>query len=309
MPVRVKWVVHLAVLSPVGVAFLYGGRSPIVFVCALVVGAMIVRSLKGERALPYSRRGVAVILLVACAVVLYIHYIFTERLLTQGVTRYEDLVRRFEAVYNATPSPVIEEWLMPYVSPAVLMTLLNTHLYFTHEFFVLDLTLTYDGKIGPYFGHYQFYLLSAFIERFVPSLSFAEPIRSEAQAAGVFGWFSTAWGGMYLDFGYVGGLVATFVCGYVSASVFRDAVRRHRLAAELIACYVAGGILISPILSPFTVSISLPILTSILGSAWLITRAQRANSFPWASSAARRAHLGHPTNMGPPRTAFRHPGG
>src|SRR5262249_49283823 len=129
--------------------------------------------------------------------------------------------------------------------------------------------------IGPYFGQYQFYLLSALIERIAPSFSYAEAIRSEAQAAGVFGWFSTAWGGMFLDFGFYGALPVTLLCGFWSERIFRNAVRRHRLAAELIACYVAASILISPNLSPFTVSISLPILSAILCFSWLLNRQVR----------------------------------
>ena len=78
------------------------------------------------------------------------------------------------------------------------------------------------------------------------------------------GWFSTAWGGMYLDFGLFGALVAVAICGWLAAMVYRAALSTADDGARMLMCYVIAGIIASPILSIFTISISLPILVSMI---------------------------------------------
>jgi hypothetical protein len=224
----------------------------------------------------------------------YNNYIFAERRVYTGVQSFEQFLQRFEDIYQARPSPAAL-WLVDsaYAPPDAVMTLLHTSLYFTHEFGALDQTLAYDGALGPYYGQYQFYLPAAVLDRVAPSLSMVGLIREQAQDAGTYGWFATAWGAMYLDFGWTGAFCWSFLCGWMSAAIYKRALEEHSLGAELLMCYVIAGILISPNLSVFTVSISLPILASLSLAAVLVrgvpvTLQRRASMWPaWMPGPAR----------------------
>lgn len=260
-----RWLCHAALAAPIGFALLSGGRSPIVLIATIVVGAAVIRRLRNDSATPYRVVGRVFIVVCFGLFLTYYNYIFVERRLYSGVTAYSEFLQRFDLAYGATPSPVLGAIIdSGWISPDVVMSVAHTSLYFTHELPTLDRTLTYDGPLGPYLGQYQFYLISVLLERAVPSLSFAEAIRVDAQGLDVYGWFSTAWGSMYLDFGWWGALLATFVCGAVSARVYRAALRTRDVAQELVMCYVVAAILVSPTISVFTISISLPVLGSLL---------------------------------------------
>jgi oligosaccharide repeat unit polymerase len=142
--------------------------------------------------------------------------------------------------------------------------------YVTHEVPMLDRTLNATARVGPYYGAYEFYLVAAFVERVAPGLNIDAVMVPELKAADVYGWFSTAWGGMYLDFGLVGALICAALCGWFAGATYRRALSGSDDGARLLMCYAFAGILASPILSIFTISISLPILASLLLTSWML---------------------------------------
>lgn len=151
----------------------------------------------------------------------------------------------------------------PSTSEQVLMQLAMNYYYATHELPMLDRTLAYRGALGPYYGAYQFYLAAAFLDRLTP-WDVDALMLPQLKSANVYGWFSTAWGGMYLDFGVFGALVGVLLCGWLSGLVYRRALVWGDDAAKLLMCYVVAGIIATPVLSIFTISISLPILGALL---------------------------------------------
>jgi len=153
-----------------------------------------------------------------------------------------------------------------------MQVIINSY-YATHEIPMLDRTLAYTGQLGPYYGAYQFYLLAAFAQRVTPWWSVDAVMLPQLKAANVYGWFSTAWGGMYLDFGAGGALVAVLICGWLAGIVYRRALIDGDDGARLLMCYVVAGIIATPVLSIFTISISLPILVSLLVASFVISRA------------------------------------
>jgi oligosaccharide repeat unit polymerase len=92
----------------------------------------------------------------------------------------------------------------------------------------------------------------------------------QLKSANVYGWYSTAWGGMYLDFGVIGALVGILVCGWLAGRVYRRALINGDPGARLLMCYVVAGVIATPLLSIFTISISLLILMSLLVTAWIL---------------------------------------
>jgi hypothetical protein len=139
---------------------------------------------------------------------------------------------------------------------------------------VLDRTLAYRGELGPYYGGYQLYLLTALLSRLFPAWGLDRLMLDQLIGAEVYGFFSMAWGGMFLDFGIAGALLAIFICGAAAQYFFDRAVINRDPPAQLISSYVLAGIIATPILSMFTISISLPILFSIVVASWFLKEAR-----------------------------------
>jgi oligosaccharide repeat unit polymerase len=271
---RTTVLAHLGLLSPAIFSWLYGGRSPLWLLFVLVVGAVLARVLGGRPILPEGA-GRVVLAALVIANVAYTMYIFQDRRDQIDLRYYDQMKALFEDHYPGTPSPAIERLVKKgVVDVRHAMNGVILFYYFSHEMPVLELTMR-DSRAGPYFGQYQFYLLSAFLARVAPGLSLDARMTRDLRAVGVYGWFSSAWGGMYLDFGAIGAPVFAFLCGWLSGGTYREALRTQRLSSQLFFCYVVGGILVSPVFSMFTISISLPVLVSIALCAILLRTAPR----------------------------------
>jgi len=281
------WLAHLSLISPIALSMLYGGRSPLVLVVLLASGALIVRVLNNQTLFPQVAVARRLMLAFAVLGLLYNGYILAERRLRSGVEDYYSLINNIEISASATPTAWAEALIENgYIDSDVFMTLLSTHFYLTHGFSALDRTFEYDGALGPYYGQYQFYFVTASLSRVYPAASFEELITREMQLAGLYGTFLTAWGGVYVDFDWPCGLIVAFAYGWLSGRAYRRATVSQDLGAKLILCYVIAAILFSPITSPFGVSNSLPTLASILLCAWVL-RSNRIRAY----SARREAQL------------------
>ena len=250
--------------SPFLYSFVYGGRSPLFLVIGMACAAVLVRIL--TRSSPFASTAAALSLLGLIVVsVVYGSWILAERFAATDTTSIEQLQQRFETTYGATVTS-----LPPALSNDKAMHVVMDTYYFSHELPMLERTLNAKVAVGPYLGAYQLYLLAAFGERVVPSWNIDSVMIPQLKAANVYGWFSTAWGGMYLDFGLFGALVAVAICGWLAAMVYRAGLSTADDGARMLMCYVIAGIIASPILSIFTISISLPILVSMIITSALL---------------------------------------
>ena len=271
---------HLSLLSPVSYAVVYGGRSPLGVLVGLVVGAMLVRWARRLPPFPLQWVGRLVVVVGLVALVAYSGYIFAQRrALSTVVDSFVALEERFETIYEATIRPGIGDAVDAGLVPAAAATnFAMTYFYFTHEIPMLDRTLRAE-RFGPYFGQYQFYLPATAVWRMSPGLSTERRMITEAQRANTYGWFSSAWGSMYLDFGWTGALLMVALCGWVSEQLVRRVRRRGSVGAQLGLCYVYCGILASPVLSIFTISVSALFLAAILAAVYLVRRRPRRPVF------------------------------
>jgi hypothetical protein len=271
----------LGLASPFAYTFVYGGRSPLFLVIAMAIAAAGVRVIGGSWPFPNKLGAVSLIGLIAVTLI-YSSWIASERFASTS-TDYATLQARFAETYGASIGPlplsapgpaasipVPASGSQPSIGEQAVMHYVIDSYYVTHEIPMLDRTLNADTRMGPYLGAYQFYLIAAFVERVVPGVSIDAIMIPELRAANVYGWFSTAWGGMYLDFGIVGAILGVLICGWLAGHAYRRAMTASDDGARLLMCYASAGILASPILSIFTISISLPILVALATTAWLL---------------------------------------
>jgi hypothetical protein len=274
------WFAFASLASPFAYSYLYGGRSPLFLVLGMACGAIVVRLLSRQTPLPRGKTAPLLFATFVALIFVYSTWILSERFVATGANDYPTLQSRFETSYDATISPpgVCSPSFLPasttantraFCEQGLMHATLYTY-YFSHELPMLDRTLAAEPPLGPYYGAYQFYLASAFVERVLPSVSADAIMIPQLKAANVYGWFSSAWGGMYLDFGVVGALPGVLLCGWLSGRVYRSALVDGTPGGRLLMCYGVAGIIATPILSIFTISISLPILASLAITAALL---------------------------------------
>jgi hypothetical protein len=274
------WLAFASLASPFAFSYLYGGRSPLFLVLGMACGAIAVRVLSRQTALPRGKTAPLLFVAFVALIFVYSSWIVSERFVATGANDYPALQDRFETSYDASISPagLCRPSVLPASTSASTQSLCEQALmhatlytyYFSHELPMLDRTLAAEPPIGPYYGAYQFYLASAFVERVLPSVNADAIMIPQLKAANVYGWFSSAWGGMYLDFGVVGGLFGVLISGWLAGRVYRSALVDGTQGGRLLMCYVVAGIAATPILSIFTISISLPILVSLAITAALL---------------------------------------
>jgi hypothetical protein len=258
------FVVHVGLLSPLGFGVIYGGRSPLVLALGMIFGGMLVRRLCGQPRMRPTRFARMVMLGLIVFALVFGSYIFRQRAAVAGYT-YAGLAKYTANSYRATTRPWFEHLLNSNSGVAPIATdALLTHFYLTHEVFLLDRTLRYEGSIGPYFGAYQFNLVAALGSQIWPQFDAPRRIISDAAEANTYGYFPTAFGCMYLDFGLIGALVGTLICGLLAGKIFRWSLLTGELKSQLFMCFVIAGIIASPLLSVFTISIALPILFALV---------------------------------------------
>jgi hypothetical protein len=274
-------------------ALLYGGRSPLWFVCTLVLAAVAVRVIKHRSFLPRESLGRVLVAAFVIGALAYNVYVIRQRTELSGMREYEDYVAQM-GFYGAEPSP-LADGMRQWLDQDALVPALSTAFYFTHGFSILEKTLSYD-TLGPYLGRYQFALVSIVVGRLVPSMAPDDDMDDEMDAAGAYGVFSTMWGGMYLDFGSVGALGVLFVFGWLGGMAHKRAMQTDSLAAQLVECYSLAAIATSPVVSVFLPYISLPALASLLiGAGAVSLAAARTRDVVPAASADGVARLSVPS--------------
>ena len=282
---RTIWLAFLSLVGIFAYSYLYGGRTPLGLAVGMGFGAIGVRLLSRQAPLPRGLTGRFLFAGFLVLTAVYSEAVLADRLMTSGAVDYASLETRLETNNDAKIAPIPgfgtgkaeatssagSSEQTPGVSASsselfLMRVVVNLH-YFTHEVPTLDRALAHNGSLGPYYGAYQFNLIPALVTRIVPGWNLDRFMIPELQAANVYGYWPTAWGGMYLDFGVVGALIATFVCGWLAGVVYSRALRGNDDRARLLMCYVVAGIIATPLLPIFAISISLPILLSLVVTA------------------------------------------
>jgi hypothetical protein len=268
-----RWLAHLSLVSPFVYAWLYGGRSPIALFLAFAGGAMAIRRIQGQRALPGRITFKIFVVVLLALVAFYVSYIFRERDRFVQRSGYGALVTQLERSNDTETAAALRD--LPQrgrVAQAVAGDVLYLSYYFSHELPTLNRALTYQGRLGPYYGRYEMYLPSVLVGRVLPGLTAEKQITTEGQSANILGLFSTAWGAMFFDFGRGGALFFAFICGLFARHVYRRALRDGNLAAKLLLAYVIAGIIAIPVVSEFTISNALPTLLAIFVTGHYLSR-------------------------------------
>jgi hypothetical protein len=107
-------------------------------------------------------------------------------------------------------------------------------------------------------------VLSPLLQIFFPSNQHVEGMEAELKAAMVYGFFPTAWGAAFIDFGLVGAIIYILVWGVVAG--WSAAGRKHSdlMTPLLLLVFVLASILLSLVQGPLGMANSALVLVSLV---------------------------------------------
>lgn len=272
LPRRYILLVPLSLISPALFAYSYGGRSPVIAALLICVAAFLVRGMMGRPAIPRAKAVPAVLAAAVLAAALYNSFIFGERREFRNLGHYSAALRSFERAGLFRVRPWVDEWTgHGAVAPGVMLDAISSYFYLTVGVTGLERVLAFSDRLGPYAGQYQIQVLPIALDRLWPEISLLREMRHELFVAGAAGVFTTAFGSLYLDFGWTGLAVAVFLWGWLSGRYYRRSLGARDPSAPLILCFLVWAVLLSPIHS--AVGISNAVMIPCI--CWLVARLVR----------------------------------
>jgi hypothetical protein len=256
--------------SPALIVVLYGGRSSAVLMLAQVMVAGWIRRAQGKRFLPRAAYLGRLLAIYSAVVVAGFLYVFASRAAAFGDRTSVDLVYGFSDRANAEISPEVLAYLddsgfLGGLASTTMMTLA----YATHSLPELDYLLVDNTDAGPYYGGYQFDLLFKALSLVTGTELGLGELGEELHHQG---WFLTALGGMYLDFGFWLSPLVLFGLGTLARYGYLHAVQRHSPGASLLLVQLYVYLVGSPVHSTICTGNSLQTLFSSLVVVWYLKR-------------------------------------
>ena len=141
--------------------------------------------------------------------------------------------------------------------------LLNTYFYLTHGIYVLDLAWHARAQFSPHWGIYEVGILSPILRVFVPQNQQLLSMNTELKAAKINGFFPTAWGAAYIDFGAAGAVIYILIWGIAAGWSFLGTRHSGLATPPLLLTFILASILLSPVQGPLGVANSALVLVSM----------------------------------------------
>jgi hypothetical protein len=261
---KARWLAYSGLLPPAIYSIVLSGRSPIFVTVVTAIGAVVIRLRQGRPALPHLKSEKWILVALVFLSIVYSNFTFADRRqFSTGADSYQEIVNSFDQFGGRDSVWFRELHDNNFFGDDVAMNILMTEMYFTHGISVLERVLTASPRLGPYYGQSQFFNLALGFSKFVPGWD-PDIILQHLSDANVGGLFSTALGSVYLDFGFYGSFVFLFLFGWLSQRVFQIAIFKADVGYGMLMSYVVGWIMVSPVISMFSMSISVYLLVAIL---------------------------------------------
>lgn len=257
---------QLSVCSPVIYALLYGGRMPIFILLLLLLSCFFIRKLHGKTFFPREHGILIKLIILSICFVLYSNHTLIERRKNSNQNSYSDFMNFVvDQSWGAAP----KEWLNTLVDDDLLskdtaMMLMTNSMYLTNGVISLGKIMDNRAQYTPYWGTYQVGILSPLLHIFWANNTLLSTMKKNMVDTKIYGFYITAWGAWYLDFGLVGAILFIAAWGLLSGAAAKYARDPHRLGSHLILAFCYTSIAVSIFNGPFGISNSFLIFASLI---------------------------------------------
>lgn len=278
---KTNFICKLSFVSPIVVNVMAGGRGSILHIFLMASSAIFIAKYSSGRQHLLSKQAtyykfpssthlfrissIITSLVIIGAFIWYWFYIYADRRAVSNNTDISMYFAYLKAQYGIYP----DEFLVNLVNNNLLdeelvVGLMQSFYYFTHGLLVFSKMVNSQVIVGPYCGQYQVPLVMTLLRKFFPHFSLSDQIFNELSAAGILGSFSSAWGMMFADFGWIGTLIEVFYLGCISRLVYFYAIARKRLGDQLLLTFIMASIYITPVLPPLGIGLNSFTLLSVI---------------------------------------------
>jgi hypothetical protein len=259
---------EVSVASPVVYSLLYGGRNPILLFFVLLMGGILVRARRGRSllpAVPALRLKLAVVVLLFLA---YVNYTWEDRRSYWKIETYPRFVEIAHERWQTRPKSWVDRAVSGHWAPAgLVMNLISSDLYLTHSVITFDKIVERHGDFARCWGLYQVGLLAPLVNKAPAGSALLRQMYRQLRATETYGWFPTAWGAWYIDFGLGGAVGAVVAWGMASGWAHRLVRLRDDLAGELLLSFALATVVFSPINAVFGMANNILIFGSLVATA------------------------------------------
>lgn len=258
-PNTLKWS-RFSVIAPVAVTIITGGRGGIIQIIIMFLSTILINRYRNKN-LNYNqsvdnknwdRTKIRKLLLVFIVFfTVYNIYIFNSRRELTNATNLQFSLANWEQNYGIRPAQFLQDLVGLHILDSdSLLNIMQTFFYLTSGPSVLTTLVDSRANIAPSLGLYQFAIIGPFINKFFPDNNLFSRLMSDLSQAGVGGLLPSAWGMMFVDFGFIGTFFEAFLLGCISRVVYYLAIHRGKLGDKLMFLFTIMSIVMSPIVAP-----------------------------------------------------------
>ncbi|MCV0386477.1 MAG: oligosaccharide repeat unit polymerase [Nitrobacter sp.] len=143
-------------------------------------------------------------------------------------------------------------------------SILSNYFYLTHGVRTLDTVWQARENLTPVWGVYEVGILSPLLRVFFPDNQTLSSMSSQLRSAEIYGFFPSAWGAAYIDFGASGATIYIVLWGLVAGLSFRGSQVSKLTTPPLILTFIFSSIALSPLQGPLGIANSALVLVSML---------------------------------------------
>lgn len=260
---------QLSVCSPIIYSLLYGGRMPVLILILLIVACCFIRILLGKSLMPERLLFPKLIIFSICFV-FYNNYIFSGRIdnVHASPAYYLEAV---ENSWGAAPSPWLNQLADDgWISERKAISIFVHSMYLTHGVVSFQKIVNNYLHFRPYWGTYQVGILSPLLRVFYPSSHVLADMQANMIETNIYGFYTTVWGALFLDFGLVGAILFIVLWGFVSGVAYKHAKDSSNIGSQLILAFCYVSIPMSIFNAPFGMANSFLIFAAIITAIFLL---------------------------------------
>ncbi len=237
------------VVSLIALVFCLGGRSPLMVLFIFIGAAFYVRGRLGVGYIPKSIPLRLMTISLFAMFIVYSSFIWIIRTKEAGMTT-NVMLEHAANVWGAHPKDYLIAASERLGDPGLTQTILSSTFYFIQNLSISERLLSSLEPMPTMYGAYQIDLLAA-IFRTVPSgAEFLKNGYSDLLQANIYGFFTGAWSGLYLDLG-VFSFLAALLWGVVAGRSWRDFKNNPNFLTGIKYIFWFYSIFISFVSSPF----------------------------------------------------------
>lgn len=196
-----------------------GGRGTIFVTFLLIAVCLYLRRCAGLRPFPRSPLLAAMFGGLGLLFVVYSAVIWKVRA-SMSDLGIEEFLQHAELNWEVTPTQSLTDLAATLQEPALVQVIMSSVFYFTQSLSVIERILAMTD-IPVMLGGYQVDIVAALLRLFPAGAVLLGSGNALLLEANVYGFFTSAWGALVIDFGWPGALAACFVWGWVAGRSHR----------------------------------------------------------------------------------------